>query len=349
MLLPRSAVLSAVKAVKPVIVTDSPIPAFEHVWFTGTEVRGGSDSIGITVPLKTDFACGLRGNEFIALLESSTVKDVEITVEGKTLKLKLGRSNLKLPILEMDDAIWEFPEEILVPENIADKLPLKADILLVIERLLVSSGGAGKAPEQQGITFVMRNDAIELTSTDAKTVTFIIMENPGLPEGRHLVPREFFDHALRLCKDGNMVLTDELAVSVSSSGVRVFTKLIHEPFPVDYNKILDDRVPADTQGVAIPDRLESALKRAGILLAGVDKGGLKMTISKNVLSLAVDSAIGEMRDTMKLAEDHPDVEVMFNPTLLARALPYADTMIINKDSAALLADGYWYLAASLLG
>jgi DNA polymerase III sliding clamp (beta) subunit (PCNA family) len=340
----REELLAALQLVRPALITNNTqMDRLAHVRFDGEAIQAGSDFIGVSVPFKTDFEGGLRGVQLIALLETVKANEIDLKVDKGNVLIKAGSTSLKLPLLDMDSMIWDFPDQ-----GAKKQFELNKTFLTILKKMLISSGGAGASAEQQGLVFQVTDSDVELGTTDAKSLSFMVIQKPPKMETkRAIVPREFFDHVERLMRDGWLSISKDFAVAENGDGIRIYGRLVNDPKPISFSKIVDSKLTEKDEkaAVKIPDGFGDALERAKILVTDPKVSALMLAVQGNKMNLSCKSQLGELNEDIALSKKHPDTNAMFDPELIKRALDNGTDMVFTSDYGAILDGEYVYVVA----
>lgn len=130
----------------------------------------------------------------------------------------------------------------------------------------------------------------------------------------------------------NISLTDT-SVEFTLDGLTITSQLIDKQF-VDYKKI----IPRDFKTKVIVDkkRLYDALDRASLLVKMKDDGSVIFDIKDNLISILINSAVGNFREDIPIKLEGVDLEIAFNPRYIIDVLKVIDTEEViaefNTDS-----------------
>lgn len=345
----RVALLDALNTVKPALASKDLIEELSHVWFDGKTITAYNDAdLGIQVPFKADFVGGIRGSLLLGLLHASRAKEVEIEpTEDGQMKLQAARTRGKLPVLDAERRVWEFPAV-----NMKASFDINEAFLRALKAVLVSVGNDTSIPEKLGVTIMAGGGQVRMFTTDSKSVAAVKVAAPKgdwLKNGaRVILPTAFCEQVLRLCAGGGfMIIGKDHVIAGNADGVHVYARLVDCPYPLDFTGTVakHSKLPDDVR-FEVPPKLALALDRAIVLLEGVVGETVDMSIAAGKLRLEAHAeGRGNLKDFITL-EGVQDAELRVDPNLVKRALPYATEMGITEDAVVLLgADDFVYLAS----
>jgi DNA polymerase III sliding clamp (beta) subunit (PCNA family) len=335
----RKELLDTLNIVKPGLASKDLVEELTCNWFQGDTLYAYNDLIGIQIPFKTDFTGGLRGSLLLGLLDKSRAKEVSISPlnDGNEMLLKAANTRLTLALLEQNRALWEVPEF-----DKSKSFVIGKDFLLALENVLISIGGDTSIPDQLGVTLLATNDTLDLFTTDNSTISWYRLPKPkGYNVERVIIPAIFCEQLLRLCKDGAyLVVTDEAVMAQNSKGIFLFSRLIESQRPLDLADIVASSLPETYEEnlITVPSRLKLAIERVNIVLENHvgQPADFYIEEGSNFLRLYAKTDNGEIKDSMKLDQEHSIVRISVDPTLVKRAL--------NGRTQFLLTDNCFVLA-----
>lgn len=342
----RLDLIAALQIAAPALAVKDLVVELSHFWFSGSTLLAYNDVIGIEAPLVLDLVGGLRGALLLGLLENSKAKDVNVEFgEDGVAKVTAGGAKFKLALLDYKRAVWQFPRLGASPTD------LLSGFLPAIEKVLPTVGVDTSVPDQLGVTVVSDEQWMDFYTTDSKTVTWSslsLTQGSNFPS-RFVLPTTFCEQLLRLCKDGGeMAVTTNDVVAQSKSGVRLYTRLVDVPRPVDFDAAISGLLKEGYRKLAaeIPLRLELALERALIMLQGLPNEAIEFKVGDGVLELYAKTPNGEIKDTMSLEHAFEPCTVRIDPALVKRALSNSKTFFLMPKCAVMLGDGgYVHLIA----
>jgi hypothetical protein len=337
----RKELVDILDVTKPALASKDLIEELTQFWFKGDCVYAYNDIIGLQHPLKTDFVGGLRGSLLLGLLDKSRAKDIHIEPlqngeDQKEMLIRAANTRLTLALLDDSRALWEIPSF-----DKAKSVVFGKSFLEVIESVLVSVGGDTSVPDQLGVTIEPNNKFLDFYTTDSLCISWARLP---LPEnyncGRIILPEVFCEQLLRLFKDGGyLVISEDSVAAQNSKGVYLYSRLIETNNPLDFSGQIRESIPKDYDKllVDIPSRLKLAIERILIVLQNSPPGeSARIFIDKgNILRLYVKTSIGEIKDSMKIIQEHEDIAVDADPILIKRVLQGREKFLLS-DKCILL-------------
>jgi DNA polymerase III sliding clamp (beta) subunit (PCNA family) len=310
----------------PALASSGIVAVLSHFCFRAGTVLAynGAQAIEADCPdLGAAFA--LQGSTLLKMVNSLDTSKMAVTDKTDHVLFKSGRSNLKLSALREDDFVAPFPDT-----SSADvHFKVTEDFLEGLRTCLVSVTDDASNPAMLGITFVADDSEAALYSTDRKTITrFELTEfEDELPAGAPIIlPTFFCQNLLSMAakSDGAIVfyLVDDALVAEFENG-RLFTKLLSDADPIDYRGVISGYVDLDNmdEALTVPTTLEAAIGRALVLYESDADKVTAVSITGSSMQLNSSTEGGQMKDTVKLADDtFGDVETNVDPTLWGRAL-----------------------------
>ena len=345
----RKDLLDTLNLAKPALASKDLVEELVCFWFDGKTVWAYSDIIGIQIPLATDFVGGLRGNLILGLLEKSRAKDVTISPsENGEMLLKAANAKLTLALLENERALWEVPDFDKGNAFVVDKSFIKA-----IENVLVSIGGDTSVPDQLGVTLLCDDQFLDMYTTDNSTISWQRLDKPkGYNVERVVIPAAFCEQLLRLMSDGcYLIVNDESVMAKNNKNIFLFSRVVDCPRPLDLVGQVQSELPEDFYDklVTLPTRLKLAIERIMVVLQGQVGNPAKFYVDekKQFLRLFSKSDLGEVRDSMKLEEEHLSIELNVDPTLVKRSLEGRTHFMLTENCMILFGpDDFIHLISS---
>lgn len=316
----RLQLLSSLELLEDALSVKPIIEELTFLWFTGTHVYAYNDVIGIVSPLETEFQGGMKGTLLLGLLQKSRAREIEIVpTENSEMFLKAANTRLNLAYYGMERAIWD------VPTFDRDKsFPINEDFIRAISNAMLSIGHDTSIPDQLGITLIPDGKLLYLFSTDSKTISRAMIPFECTFSERIILPAVFCQQLLKLCKagTGRMLIDKDSVLVQNPNGTMLFSRLIETARPLEFHKTVDAVMSSlETRGlVPLPKRFKLAIERVAVVLESHLGEPAKFQISNNILQLQASTNLGNIKDSMRLDEDHSNVELHVDPTLVKRAL-----------------------------
>jgi DNA polymerase III sliding clamp (beta) subunit (PCNA family) len=345
----RTDLVDCVDLVSPALANHDIIPILNHIWFTGAGIMAYNDAIAVSTRLKTDFECAIQGNTFTSLVKTLRAEEVNLTQDENNLRLKAGGVNIAFPTMPASSFIFEMPKPAKDTTNFPDTF------FEGLELCLQSAGTDPSKPEQLGVTLVRTEKFLAMFGTNDLTLTYVPLNLTSVPpiKNRVTLSTEFCKQAVKIAKSGasKIEINDEYSL-LTSGNVTLFGKLIETDRPIEFHKIVNHNVPQDIKksAIVIPVRLKEMIERA-IIIADVasEKNYTTITIGDGRLRMETNSQLrGEMMDSMKLKEDHPDVSLKIDCRHIKSGLDtYTKMLITNKCMILTNARGAIYMVAAM--
>jgi DNA polymerase III sliding clamp (beta) subunit (PCNA family) len=203
----------------------------------------------------------------------------------------------------------------------------------MLKWLLLSVSKNSSISEHLGVTMIY-SKVMHLWTTDAKTISWAKVE---LPEAAKLpritVPSAFFEEMLSLADDGDVFsVTDKSAMTSNQSGVRLFSRLLEVDRPLNFAGVVKKSNPGNAAMIPIPDGLDSALDRAGLIREGKNAEPVQINIREGHFDLYLRTPLGEVKDRMDLEGEHNEVSAKFDPSLISRSLEDRASFLVTANA-----------------
>jgi DNA polymerase III sliding clamp (beta) subunit (PCNA family) len=311
--------------VRPALATQTFIPAYNHIAFTGKRAMAHNDIAAIEVRAQLPIRGCLPGELLIKALASFTGDSVMLQegTKDQSVQVVSGRSKIKLPTMALNDFPFEMPDY-----DKASSIDLSKDILKGIECCLVSAGNDPNHPSSMGVTLDQEDGYATLFATDNFTISVYSsgteIKLPG--DAPVILPTFFCNQIIALAKafPGSdpilFLLADGLLAEFGEDAV-LFTKTLVDLEPVDFPKLVKGLVKLDglaKQLTGIPDAFEGAFQRALMVQATELDKTTRVSFDGTTLSLRSSSQIGDADDSFKFDADGKDCEFLVDPNLVIR-------------------------------
>lgn len=332
----RIELLNKLSLVKPSLASNDLIPVLTCLWFKGNEILAYNDKISISTKCKTEFIGAIPGNTILGLLKSSRAKDVEFVQENEdTLLVKAASSRMRLGVLAIGE-IFEMPK--------ATNKVLSVDMkpfLAGIKDCLRSVSEDTSRPDHLGVTLIPHDVGILLFSTNGNTVSNAFVDKNTDKNGvdlkdRIILSTDFCKQMLALADDKSRLEINDGYALFSTQEATLFGKLIESEKPLEFEQLMDKHFPSShiKKLVPLPSNLKFMLERAIIMLDSVEADAKTLaTIRDGKLKLLSKSGKGEVTDTVKIDDKHPEVSVKLNPKMMKIGCEAElDHMLITNDA-----------------
>jgi DNA polymerase III sliding clamp (beta) subunit (PCNA family) len=340
----RATLSKIASLVRPALATQTFIPAYNHIAFTGRRAMAHNDIAAIDVKADLPIRGCLPGELLIKTLASFNGDSVMLQESAKDQSVLVvsGRSKIKLPTMPLNDFPFEMPEF-----NKAAEIELSKEMVSGIERCLVSAGSDPNHPSSMGVTLDHEDGYATLFATDNFTIslyqTDTKVELPG--DAPVILPTFFCNQLISLAKAFPseqpvlFLLADGLLVEFSNDAT-LFTKTLVDLTPVDFPKLVRGLVALDglqKKLTGIPDAFESAFQRALLVQSAELDKTTRVSFDGNQLSLSSSSQMGDADDSFKFDHDGRDCEFLIDPNLVIRGSKTC-TSIFLAPKVLVLAD-----------
>jgi DNA polymerase III sliding clamp (beta) subunit (PCNA family) len=346
----REELLAQLEKVKSAARATSALPDLGNFWFDKSHVWAYDGGLCVRVPLVTDAVFSVPAGPLMALLASTPVAEIDFSVKGDGLTIKLGRGTAKLVANVGHEMFWEFPDKL---GKDVPNLELTEEVFEALRKMLIIKPPSAKDENTRGylygVTLVPTKGGYSLYSTDSNALARVSVKEKNFAlSDPFILPRAFVEQVLRLCKPGTKVyLADRVKVGKKSASflyaqdedVAIWSNLIETDGVDELVKVVDRVLPDDAPRVSIPMGMGVTLGRAQVL-AGDKKVLLSLELGAKSLTCAGVFKLGELAEELPLrdGEKGKAAEIFTDGGLLIRGLPEAVEMSISESSLALYGD-----------
>lgn len=345
----RTELYETLEKISPGLANIDMIPLLTHVWFSNNTAMCYNDHIAIESPCKTGLHCAVPGQTLISILRHSSTKEVELSVVGKEVHVKTGRSLLKLGMLPPEDFIFKMPASKAGTELAVDFKRFRA----AIECCMKSISTDTSIPDQLGITLILNGESIDLYSTNNSTISTAKVPIKGKPpfKERVVLSGDFCKQLLELTKEGSprLWIADDHSL-LDNEGIALFGRLIDVDKPIPFPKVLAHHLPPDRKKntIEMPKQLEMILMRAMVITdSPTEQTRTLITVKDEEMHFYSKSGKGEVKDRIKVP-GHPNVSVKLEPKLLSLGLGF-DNLLITEQCCIMSKGSQMYLVAATHG
>jgi DNA polymerase III sliding clamp (beta) subunit (PCNA family) len=341
----REKLLEKLELVKPALAKNDLVPVLRHFWFKNDALTAYNDQIAIQTKLVSNFA-GAIPDTLVALVKASRAKEVEFSevVKGQ-LVIKAASGKFKLPFLP-DEAtkIFDMPD----PDP-KQALPVDMnEFLEAIESCMLSLKEDPSMPDSLGITLIFEDIAkISLYATNDATISHasVGLKKDINTKNRVVLSGNFCRQMLSIAKlEGKkyIELADDYSMFVCGD-TSLFGRLVDVSKPLGFEDVIQSSFPKEGRNnlVSIPTKLELMLDRACVIgdkTSIVVEGGIAKFLSK--------SDKGEVRDSVQLESNHPDVSININPRLFRNGYGNFDKMLLTETCLVMSKGTNLYLVSA---
>ena len=328
----RADLLASLQRVQPALATKDFVAVFACFCFAKEAVFAYDDVVAMHYPCKAPIKGAVRGEVLLSWLSSTKAKDLDINQEGQELTLKVGRSRLKTALLPSAEFVFKIPTdssaELKITESLADAMRVS----------MISLGQDPIRPWQAGLTLDFGDKSVTIYSTNNLTATLakVPVKVPKELRGKnYLLPPRFCELLADLTRrdKGTSLLFGKSWVEAQfKSGLRLYSRIGKQTDIPSFKRVFSSKLISklDTM-VDIPKALDDSLARAEGLVKTSKDPTASLNVADGKLIITASSAIGNLKDTLKLKE-HDDVTVEAHPTLLRKALSHSEQFLIVPDT-----------------
>lgn len=321
----RATLAKIASLVRPALATQTFIPAYNHIAFTGKRALAHNDIAAIEVRAQLPVRGCLPGELLIKALASFTGDSVMLQESSKDQSVLVvsGRSKIKLPTMALNDFPFEMPDF-----DKAAEIKLSKEMITGIELCLVSAGSDPNHPSSMGVTLDHEDGYATLFATDNFTIsvysTNTEIKLPG--DAPVILPTFFCNQIIALAKAYMaetpilFLLPDGLLVEFGNEAL-LFTKTLVDLEPVNFPKLVKGLVELSTLDkklTGIPDAFEGAFQRALLVQSAELDKTTRVSFDGSTLSLRSSSQMGDADDSFKFDADGKDCEFLVDPNLVIR-------------------------------
>ncbi len=307
----REEFLELLQTLAPAVASEGAIVEKYHLWFDGKFAYAYNGGMGIRVVWKSELNGGVLGAPLIAILKSSSAKEVSLEQSGIQLVVKLGRAKVTLPMLEPDRNPWPVGHTVGSARSgqvwgWSDPLPkvayttsLTEELITGLQQASVIKRSKPERTEHYGITIFPAKDDIELYTTDSVSLAQIVAK-VKLPKAlsKTLLPFGFVGVLTGLGVDTEVSFLPD-AIVASRDSVLVCTHLLDTKNVLDLPAYVDKTLKGAGKKTALPEGFAEALVRADAL-AGAAEAYINVSLDKKALSLDGDFAAGKLEERFTL-------------------------------------------------
>ena len=314
---------------------DSQMQVLTHFCFVDDIIYAYNDITAVVVEAQTGLSCALHGETLMGILAVAGAEEVKIKLEGGGASLDVGNGWVKIPVLPKEDFLFTFPDEDPVLE-----LTFTDAMAAAFERCLMSVGTDTLRPEFSGITVQVNKDSVVFYSTDNVSATRF------KPEGKFLsrktmttvIPGIACEQMLKLRGPDTKIALGERAGVMSAGQVTLVTKLL--PAVVgQFEGIFAKHVEPSTF-CPLPVELGREIAKAVVLLGKESVKRCVLNFGRGEATVSASGVLGSMKTTVPMPKNQPvNGLVIMSPELIARILPYADTIAVNDQSSLVFQKG----------
>lgn len=338
----REKLAAQLDKLKPAVAKTAGVKAFSQIWFDGKLARAYNGSLGIVVPLATDFKLGVPGALLQGVVANTSASEIELAVEGTSLRVKAGRSKVLLPTLPRTDMVWEFPT------TIASSVPvmeLTTSVLSALRQVLLVRPKKPQRIEHHGVVLSVGPGALLLYTTDSHALAraSVPQKSPAAADNA-VLPRAFVERVVQQ-PEGSKLYFAKDCFCVRGPSVHVYTNLLDTTGLSNMNELVGRFVNEREQRSKLPDGLEEALRRCAVVSSRNAEAAVSLEVKGRELLLSAEYLTGSFDDAFDLPEEATTARVAVELTRLRLGLSETKTFGIGSGALALYGDNFLYLMA----
>jgi DNA polymerase III sliding clamp (beta) subunit (PCNA family) len=340
--------------VAPALSSNNLVPVLSHFWFNKDVLTAYNDQIAISTKLNSGFV-GAVPNTLIQLLSASRAKDVDFTYDDAgNLTVKAASAKFKLPYLTAKSFdIFEMPQP-----NVKNALPVDmGKFLEAIDSCTRSLKEDTSMPDSLGITLSLEAGNIHLYATNDATISYAhikqINSRIELPLQRVVLSGNFCRQMLSIAKTGgssHVEIHSDYSLFVCNNTI-LFGRLIDVQRPLDFDAVIESSFPQELHKnlVSIPTKLQLMLERAIIITESkTERSKTAISIKDGIAKFVSQSSEkGEVKDSVQLEAQHPDVSVTIDPRLFKQGYDGKfDKMLLTENCLVMTRGDSLYLVSA---
>lgn len=342
----REEFIAALTRVKPALSSGGRVQALTHIWFDEKAAYAFDGGFGIRLTLETELSCGAPGVALLGLLSTSTLKEVELSPDENSLRVKFGKATSKLATLEPAANAWRFPAKL--PKG-SEPAKLDEKFIEALRKTLFVKASSPERVEHYGVIVQKRKKDLFLGSADKLTIATAVAKGAGtgVEFDRVIFPRNFAEQLVAQAPEGaDLYVLDDCLIAVGD-GISFYTNKLDLTDADDLAALIAGEVKTHPEATPLPAGFEAALNRAEIL-AGREEPVVDLEINKEGLKVCGDYGLGQLNEVLELEGSPPAAKFRAKAGLIRRALPYAEGFSITRNALMMRAeDGFAYVVGSL--
>lgn len=352
MKLPRQLMRNALQNVKAALSTDDFIQAMICFCFRESYVYAYDNVLCVAWPLETGIEGGVPGDALYKMINSLSVKTIEVSRDGNHFILKGGKSNFKASVLDTDKFILK-PKDLRIDPK-AKPLKLSSSFFDGIEKCSVSIGDDPIHPQHMGITLRSDGKIVSMYSTDNRSISRYRYRSKSTKFKEVVLPTKFCLQVLAMKEhlSGAFLYIGKEQVGVLSDrffdGKRylMFSKLLYTGEATDFDPVIAKYTSKKMRYFGIPKSFEDCLQRALIVIGSSIDRTTEIAIQGDTLDFSTLSDLGESKDRVilkgtKLVKGR---HIIFTDLVL-RACKTNDEASFGENAMAFKSGNYFHLVS----
>lgn len=344
--LSRKETLAALEPLKSAIATRSAIEGLSHVWFDGAFAYATNGGLGIKSKFASPLKCGIPGALLLGLLNQATGDTLDLDVAGDVLKLKAGRSSVKLSTMPLERRVWRYPDK--PTAKAAATLMVSEGLVKGLKRVFALRPSSPKRMEHHAVLIFAEDQEMDLYVTDSKSLLVMPVAEPITGIKKLALPREMAEQIVAQCKGGDrklLMYPDHFFVQANDK-VALYSNVFDTSEMLDLPSYADRFSDKKTMlPFARPEGFNAALERA-VLLAGSAEPEVSLKAQGKSLKLSGKFKFGQIDEEFALTKAVLKANINVDAKILL-SVRDTDKMALSDIVAALHGeDGFMYTLAA---
>lgn len=318
MILTKQSLLKPLMKITPITERRAIMPILSNVLITFLEHKinlFATDleiSMIVEIPHENDTyqkAC-VHARSLLDIIKSLNVGDINIGIEGNTMKIEQGKSKFKLPLMDAE----EFPEpqtfesktKIVIQSNLLRSMVDKIEYAISIDETRIALTGVYIEVDENG--------NMAMAGTDGFRFSLIKHHDPSLmfADAKIIIPKKGVQEIVKL--EGEIAVSiGERLIEVQGGDTSLTIRLIEAAYP-DYNNVIPEDV---IEAVVKREELQKALQQ----IQTVDKGGtVTMSLHDNICDMRAEGIYGEAETSLPVQYSDVPKELFVNIKYLTESI-----------------------------
>jgi DNA polymerase III sliding clamp (beta) subunit (PCNA family) len=218
-------------------------------------------------------------------------------------------------------------------------------------------------PDSLGITIGFAPNHLDLYATNDATISYaqvrtkqaivqILNDGKTKHAFRVVLSGNFCRQMLSIAKTGgssHVEIHSDYSLFVCNNTI-LFGRLIDVQRPLDFDAVIESSFPQELHKnlVSIPTKLQLMLERAIIITESkTERSKTAISIKDGIARFVSQSPEkGEVKDSVQLEAQHPDVDVTIDPRLFKVGYGWADKMLLTDQCLIMTKGGSIYLVSA---
>lgn len=350
----RKKLLDILNLASSALSTQDVLPILSHFCFDGDTVTAYNDIQAININFPSEIRGGVPGQLLIRTL--ATFPSDKVTVEQASrnaLEVRCGKSFGKFAVLGEEHFLFS-TKDLELDDTV--EIELTDEYISGIQKCLVSVGNDPTHSYQLGITLAYSKKGVGLYSTDNTSISrYVISKGKANKSGSAIIPVSFCNVLLSFLKsyktqEAVLRLGGNFAYVTIGKEVRLFTKLVEDKRPVDFEVVIKahtEELDFDEK-IAVPEDLKSVLERSLIFHSKIiDKSMLCKVEKDTMLTLTEADGVGKIEDSITFSSSLTDEAFTFkvDPQNLMRVVEFCEEVLITPQVTVFFDTNYTHLVS----